>query len=60
MARYLYPALTTMHYPVERMARYASQLAIQLFKGVTPQPGMNKFTAELVIRDSVLPLQVYK
>ena len=55
MARYLYPALTTMHYPVERMARCASQLAIQLFKGATQRPSVNSFTAELVIRDSVLP-----
>ncbi|MFA9352786.1 substrate-binding domain-containing protein, partial [Escherichia coli] len=51
----LYPALTTMHYPVERMARCASQLAIQLFKGATQRPSVNSFTAELVIRDSVLP-----
>jgi len=55
MARYLYPALTTMHYPVERMARCASQLAIQLFKGATQQPCVNSFAAELVVRDSVLP-----
>jgi len=55
MARYLYPALTTMHYPVERMARCASQLAIQLFKGATQRPSVNSFTADLVIRDSVLP-----
>ncbi|EOD1043525.1 TPA: LacI family DNA-binding transcriptional regulator [Citrobacter farmeri] len=54
MARYLFPALTTMHYPVERMARRASQLAIQLFKGMPQQPGMNNFAAELVIRDSVV------
>ncbi len=26
LARYLYPALTTMHYPVEQMARCAAQL----------------------------------
>lgn len=55
MARYLFPALTTMHYPVERMARRASQLAIQLFKGVIQLPGVYSFTADLVIRDSVLP-----
>lgn len=27
LARYLYPALTTMHYPVEQMARCAAQLS---------------------------------
>lgn len=36
LARYLYPALTTMHYPVEQMARCAAQLAIQLYQGITP------------------------
>lgn len=38
MARYLYPALTTMHYPVERMARCASQLAIQLLRAQLSVP----------------------
>lgn len=55
LARYLYPALTTMHYPVEQMARCAAQLAIQLYQGITPQPSSNHFNAELVIRDSVAP-----
>lgn len=55
LARYLYPALTTMHYPVEQMARCAAQLAIQLYQGITPPPSSNHFNAELVIRDSVAP-----
>ncbi len=55
LARYLYPALTTMHYPVEQMARCAAQLAIQLYRGITPPPSSNHFNAELVIRDSVAP-----
>ncbi|MBW7982988.1 LacI family DNA-binding transcriptional regulator [Enterobacillus tribolii] len=55
MARYLYPALTTMHYPVERMARRASQLAIQLAQEQTPPPRAHVFSAELVLRDSVSP-----
>ncbi|MEA7604725.1 hypothetical protein ONJ17_25515, partial [Salmonella enterica subsp. enterica serovar Agona] len=42
-ARYLYPALTTMHYPVEQMARCAAQLAIQLYQGITPPPSSNHF-----------------
>lgn len=50
-----YPALTTMHYPVEQMARCAAQLAIQLYQGITPPPSSNHFNAELVIRDSVAP-----
>ncbi|EGV0750236.1 LacI family DNA-binding transcriptional regulator [Salmonella enterica] len=55
LARYLYPALTTMHYPVEQMTRCAAQLAIQLYQGITPPPSSNHFNAELVIRDSVAP-----
>ncbi|EAQ1565393.1 LacI family DNA-binding transcriptional regulator [Salmonella enterica] len=55
LARYLYPALTTMHYPVEQMARCAAQMAIQLYQGVTPPPSSNRFKAELVIRGSVAP-----
>lgn len=51
----IYPALTTMHYPVEQMARCAAQLAIQLYQGITPPPSSNHFNAELVIRDSVAP-----
>ncbi|MCS2169528.1 LacI family DNA-binding transcriptional regulator [Scandinavium sp. TWS1a] len=56
LARYLHPALTTMHYPVEHMARRASALAIQLYQGVTLPPSANSFSATLVIRDSVFPL----
>lgn len=55
LARYLYPALTTMHYPVEQMARCAALLAIQLYQGITPPPSSNRFNAGLVIRDSVAP-----
>ncbi|AWH89516.1 LacI family DNA-binding transcriptional regulator [Limnobaculum parvum] len=53
LARYLYPALTTMHYPIERMAWRAAGLAIQLFNQQTPLPRANRFEAELIIRDSV-------
>ncbi len=38
LARYLYPALTTMHYPVEQMARCAAQLAIQLYGALRRRP----------------------
>lgn len=56
LARYLHPALTTIHYPVERMARRASQLALQLSREGTPPPARHGFTADLVIRDSVAPV----
>jgi LacI family transcriptional regulator len=55
LARYLHPALTTIHYPVETMARQAGQLAIQLYQGQTPPPRSNGFSARLVVRDSVCP-----
>ncbi|WP_142484644.1 LacI family DNA-binding transcriptional regulator [Klebsiella pneumoniae] len=55
LARYLHPALTTMHYPVEQMARCAAQLAIQIQEGEPIPPSANSFAAELIIRDSVAP-----
>ncbi|MGL4723715.1 MAG: LacI family DNA-binding transcriptional regulator [Scandinavium sp.] len=55
LARYLYPALTTLHYPVERMARRAALQAIQRLQGFAVQPQNNGFSAELVIRESVCP-----
>ncbi len=56
-ARYLYPPLTTVHNPIERMAQRAANLALQLSakKEITPQ--MNMFSAELVIRDSVFLIE---
>ncbi|WP_199063037.1 LacI family DNA-binding transcriptional regulator [Serratia sp. ASV30] len=53
LARYLYPALSTMHYPIERMAKRAAKLALlsQQQQGLPPQNNM--FSAELVLRDSV-------
>ncbi|MDB6375114.1 LacI family DNA-binding transcriptional regulator [Photorhabdus bodei] len=56
-ARYLYPPLTTVHNPIEKMAQRAANLALQLSakKEITPQ--MNMFSAELVIRDSVFLIE---
>lgn len=54
LARYLYPALTTMHYPVERMARRAAMLAIQLYQHQTLSPRSLRFDAEFIERDSVV------
>lgn len=53
LARYLYPALSTLHYPIERMAKRAAKLALlsQQQQGLPPQNNM--FSAELVLRDSV-------
>lgn len=53
LARYLHPSLTTIHYPIERMARRAANIALQLNTQGKLIPQVNMFSAELVIRDSV-------
>ncbi|KEY57410.1 LacI family DNA-binding transcriptional regulator [Serratia sp. DD3] len=57
LARYLYPALTTMHYPIERMARRAARLALLSQQQQELPPQNNLFSAELVLRDSVAQWQ---
>ncbi|MEW6997788.1 LacI family DNA-binding transcriptional regulator [Colwelliaceae bacterium BS250] len=48
------PRLTTMHYPVEEMALYATNLAIKLSESDTTESKQTHlFIADLVIRDSV-------
>lgn len=56
LAKYLSPALTTIHYPVERMAREAALLAIRSSQQLDISTIMHCFTAELVVRDSVKPI----
>ncbi|AAM85676.1 LacI family transcriptional regulator [Yersinia pestis] len=53
LARYLYPSLTTVHYPIERMARRAANIALLLHAQGEVSPQINMFSADLVIRDSV-------
>ena len=51
------PRLTTMHYPVEEMASYATKLAIQLSEPDNkPSNQTHLFIADIVERDSVLDL----
>ncbi|WP_314723342.1 LacI family DNA-binding transcriptional regulator [Rahnella variigena] len=57
LAKYLHPSLTTVHYPVEKMARRAARLALQLNTGATAAPQKNGFSAELILRDSVATLK---
>lgn len=48
------PRLTTMHYPVEEMASYATKLAIQLSDtSLEPEHRTHLFIPQLVERDSV-------
>ncbi|CAI1091033.1 Mgl repressor and galactose ultrainduction factor [Serratia marcescens] len=53
LAKYLHPALTTVHYPIEKMARRAARLALQIHSGSDVAPQNNRFSAELILRDSV-------
>ncbi|ELM3615378.1 MAG: LacI family DNA-binding transcriptional regulator [Aeromonas sobria] len=56
LARYLYPTLTTLHYPIETMAKRAAELAITRLQQQEPGPGRHEFSPSLVIRESVSPL----
>lgn len=56
LARYLHPSLTTIHYPIERMAKRAATLALILQAKGNTSPLVNMFSAELVVRNSVLSL----
>ncbi|HFO2534803.1 TPA: LacI family DNA-binding transcriptional regulator [Yersinia enterocolitica] len=56
LARYLHPALTTIHYPIERMAKRAATLALILKDKGSTSPRANKFSAEFIVRNSVLSL----
>lgn len=56
LARYLYPALTTLHYPIETMAKRAAELAITRLQQQEPGPGRHEFSPSLIIRESVSTL----
>lgn len=52
-ARYTYPKLTTVKYPIEAMGERAAELALALLEG-DPMPGLpRKFEPELIVRESV-------
>ncbi|WP_323892408.1 substrate-binding domain-containing protein [Aeromonas veronii] len=53
LARYLYPPLTTLHYPIETMARRATELAISRLQQLEQRPELQEFTPTLVVRGSV-------
>ncbi|MEZ8080498.1 substrate-binding domain-containing protein [Enterovibrio norvegicus] len=57
IARYVYPKLTTIRYPIKMMAEQATQLALQLSKGLSDVPEIMQFTPTLVRRDSVAPVR---
>lgn len=51
--KYLHPTLTTMHNPIEKMARRAATLALQLNAGIVGLPQNNAYYAELIPRASI-------
>lgn len=53
LARYLYPRLSTMHYPIGKMSRYAAKLALKYHQGETVPPALHEFQAHLVARQTV-------
>ncbi|MCG6200698.1 substrate-binding domain-containing protein [Psychromonas antarctica] len=53
IARYLYPRLTTVRYPIEMMAEKAAILALKLASGESIEPEAMHFTPTIVRRDSV-------
>ena len=57
LAHYLYPALTTVHYPIALMAEKAALLALKLANGLNIEPEHLHFTPSLVIRNSVTKIK---
>ncbi|MFM2480837.1 substrate-binding domain-containing protein [Celerinatantimonas sp. YJH-8] len=53
VARYLYPRLTTIHYPMAQMAQKAAEIAICLANHATPPSGAGLYKPTLVRRLSV-------
>lgn len=53
IARYLYPRLTTVHYPIELMAEKATVLALKLANNEIVEPEPLHFSPTIVRRDSV-------
>jgi LacI family transcriptional regulator len=53
IARYLYPRLTTVHYPIELMAEKAAILALKLANNESIEPEPLHFSPTIVRRDSV-------
>jgi LacI family transcriptional regulator len=52
-ARYIYPKLTTVRYPIEAMGGRAAELALRLLDHKPAEGLILKFEAELVARESV-------
>jgi LacI family transcriptional regulator len=53
IARYLYPRLTTIHYPIELMAEKAAILALKLSNNESVESEQLHFSPKLIVRNSV-------
>lgn len=54
VAKYLYPRLSTIRYPIEMMAEKAANLAIYLAQGHPIEPEPMRFTPTIVNRNTVI------
>jgi len=52
IARYLYPRLTTINYPIELMAEQAAILALKLANNEFIKPEQLNFSPKIILRDS--------
>ena len=59
LASYLYPQLTTLHYPIEKMGRRAANLALLISENGVVHPSQNMFSAELIVRNSVYKREMH-
>lgn len=55
IARWLQPELTTIHQPLEEMAREAIRMAMQLVQGAPIAHPRQRLATRLVVRDSTAP-----
>ena len=53
ICQYTTPSLTTIHKPIEQMAKLGGERLFQLINNVEQTQTIQELTAELVIRDSV-------
>lgn len=57
IARYVFPRLTTVRYPIEMMAEKAARLALKLARNEEIEPEPMRFAPTVVRRDSVAKFQ---
>ena len=56
IAHQIWPALTTVKQPVEKMAAHAAKILIAKFDGLAEQTKSKEFKSELIIRESLKAL----